>query len=92
MAGRRFAKDADVKQAVSSWLQALDTHFFYAMILSLVALWDTCLNFKGEYVQDWCVSSAIRMLYIQNKLLGIRVVVITIFEFSLLFVEKRVKE
>jgi hypothetical protein len=29
LAGKRFTKDADVKQAATSWLQTLDTHFFY---------------------------------------------------------------
>jgi len=30
--GKQFATDADVKQAVTSWLQTPDTHFFYAGI------------------------------------------------------------
>jgi hypothetical protein len=80
-----------VKQAVTSWLQALDTNFLYVMILPLVALWETCLNVKGDYVENYCVSSAARILYIQNELLGIRIFVITLFEFTLLFVEKRDK-
>jgi hypothetical protein len=29
LAGMRFTEDIDVKQAVTSWLQTLDTHFFY---------------------------------------------------------------
>ena len=29
LAGKRFTKDADMKQVVTSWLQTLDTHFFY---------------------------------------------------------------
>jgi len=28
-AGKEFTEDADVKQAVTSWLQTLYTHFFY---------------------------------------------------------------
>jgi hypothetical protein len=32
LGGRRFATDGKVQQAVMSWLQALDTHFFYAGI------------------------------------------------------------
>jgi hypothetical protein len=35
MADKRFAADADVKQAVT-WLQTLDTDFFYAGIQALV--------------------------------------------------------
>ena len=59
------------------------------MILPLVALGDTCLNVKSDNVEDCCVQSATRFLYVQNKLLGIRVAVITLFEFILLFVERR---
>jgi hypothetical protein len=29
---RRFATDDEVKQAVMSWLQALDTDFLYALV------------------------------------------------------------
>jgi hypothetical protein len=43
-------------------------------------------------MEDWCVSSATHIIYIQNKLLGVKVVVTTLFEFTLLFVEKRDKE
>jgi len=31
MGGKQFAKDVNMKQVVTSWLQALDTNFFYAM-------------------------------------------------------------
>ena len=92
LAGRRFAEDADVKQAVTSWLHALDTHFFYVMILPLVVLWDTWLNVKGDNVEDWCLQSDTRILYVQNKLLGIRVFVITVFEFIVIGREERDKE
>jgi hypothetical protein len=34
--GRQFATDGEVQQAVMSWLQALDTDFFYAGIDALV--------------------------------------------------------
>jgi hypothetical protein len=30
--GKRFATDADVKEAVTSWLQAFDPDFFYVGI------------------------------------------------------------
>jgi hypothetical protein len=49
------------------------------------------MHAKGDYVEDWRVSSAARILYMQNKLLGNRVGVITLFEFTLLFVEKKGK-
>jgi hypothetical protein len=34
--GKQFAADADVKQAVTSWLQTSDTHLFYAGIHATV--------------------------------------------------------
>ena len=36
LAGKRFVTDADVKQAVTSWLQTLDTDMFYAGVRALV--------------------------------------------------------
>jgi hypothetical protein len=36
LGARRFATDGEVQQAVMSWLQALDTDFFYAGIDALV--------------------------------------------------------
>jgi hypothetical protein len=36
LAGKRFAADTDVKQAVTSWLQKLYPSFFYARIQALV--------------------------------------------------------
>jgi hypothetical protein len=36
LADRRFATDADVKQAGTSWLQTLDVSFFYAGIQAVV--------------------------------------------------------
>jgi hypothetical protein len=34
--GKQFLTDADVKQAVTSWLQTPDTHFFNAAIHATV--------------------------------------------------------
>jgi hypothetical protein len=36
MADKRYAIDADVKQAATSWQQTLNTNFFYAGIKALV--------------------------------------------------------
>jgi hypothetical protein len=36
LGGRRFATYGEVQQAVMSWLQALDTDFFYAGVDALV--------------------------------------------------------
>jgi hypothetical protein len=51
MGGRRFATDGEVQQAVMSWLQALDTDFFYAEIDALVYRSDKCLGKYGDYVE-----------------------------------------
>ena len=40
LADKRFATDADVKQAVTSWLHTLDTNFFRVWIQALVPRWD----------------------------------------------------
>jgi len=64
-----------MKQAVTSWLQALDTDFFYAG----VPRWDKCLSVSGDYLEVWCVPSATHMLCIhstQNTFLGARVFVV----------------
>jgi hypothetical protein len=37
MAGKRFTTDAEVKQAATSWLQSLDSNFFYAGTQPLVS-------------------------------------------------------
>jgi hypothetical protein len=51
LSGRRFATDGEVWQAVMSWLQVLDTDFFYAGIDALVYRWDKCLGKYGDYVE-----------------------------------------
>lgn len=59
VAGNGFARDADVKQAVTSWLKTLDTClFFYFWIQALALRCDMCLNINGDYVEVWCVPSA----------------------------------
>jgi hypothetical protein len=51
LGGRRFATNSEVQQVVMSWLQALDTDFFYAGIDALVYRWDKCLGKYGDYVK-----------------------------------------
>jgi hypothetical protein len=51
LGGKRFATDGEVQQAVMSWLQAIDTDFFYAGIDALVYRWDKCLGKYGDYVE-----------------------------------------
>ena len=67
--GKQCATDADVKQAVASWLQTLDTDFF------LVPRRDQCLNINGNLLlQVWYVPYATSVSCIrrsQNKVLGI---------------------
>jgi hypothetical protein len=58
LAGMRFATDADVKQAITSWLSTLNTYFSYAGIQALVPRWDRRLNVDGEYAEVWCISYA----------------------------------
>lgn len=48
---KQFATDADVKQAVTSWVQAFDTDFFYTGTKVLVLQWDKCLNMNGDHVE-----------------------------------------
>jgi hypothetical protein len=65
--GKRCETDADVKQAVTSWLQFLDTDFF------LVSRWDNCSNVSCD-LEVWCVPSVARLPCIrptQVKALGI---------------------
>jgi hypothetical protein len=50
LGGRRFATDGEVQEADMSWLQALDTDFFYAGIDALVYRWDKCFGKCGDYV------------------------------------------
>jgi hypothetical protein len=49
-----------VKQAVTSWLHTLDTDF-YAVIQAVMPRWDKCLNVIGNYMEIWCVPSAIQV-------------------------------
>jgi hypothetical protein len=51
LSGNRLSTDADVKQAVSYWLQTIDTDFFHAGILSMVSWWKKCLSVNGKYVE-----------------------------------------
>jgi hypothetical protein len=55
--GKRFATDADVNQAVTSWLQTLDTNSFHVGIQTFVPRTDECLNINGGYVEVSRVSS-----------------------------------
>jgi hypothetical protein len=43
MSGSRLEKDAEMKQAVTFWLQTLDTDFFHASTKALVSQWQKCL-------------------------------------------------
>jgi hypothetical protein len=43
--------DGEVRQTVMSWLQALDTDFFYAGIDAFEYRWDKCLGKYRDYVE-----------------------------------------
>ena len=57
LAGKHVATDPDVKQAVTYWLQALDTDFSHAGIQILMSRWDNCINVSGDYVGVRCLPS-----------------------------------
>ena len=48
---KQFATHDDMKQAVTSWLETLDTDFFYAGIQALVSQWDKSLKVSCDYVE-----------------------------------------
>jgi hypothetical protein len=80
-AGKHFAK-YHLKQAVTSWLQTLDTCFFSAKIRVLVPWCDKCLNFSGD-CEGLMWPSATHMPSIhksQNDILGIWVFVSSFFK------------
>jgi hypothetical protein len=51
LAGKRFAKNAEIKQAVTSWLQTIDTDFVVAGIQALVPQLDKRLNVNSYYLE-----------------------------------------
>jgi hypothetical protein len=57
LAGKEFAADTDMKQAVTSCLQTLGTVFLYTGIQVLVPRWDKRLNVNSTYTEVSCVSS-----------------------------------
>jgi hypothetical protein len=71
LAGKRFAPDADMKQAATFWLQGLDTDLFYPGIQSLVPRWDRCLNVSFDCWKVSCVPSSIDVdIEVRIKLLA----------------------
>ena len=74
LAKKPLAQDADVKQAITSWLHTLDTDFFCARTQALVPQRKIGLN-RCRLRGVWCAPSAIRVLCThgsQNKVLCIR--------------------
>ena len=57
LAGKQFALNTDLKQAVTCWLQTLGTDFCFRGIQDLMP-WYKSLNFSGTYLEVWCVPSA----------------------------------
>jgi hypothetical protein len=49
-----------MRQAVTSWIQTLDTEFFYARMHSMVPEGYKWSNAIGDCVEVWCVPSATR--------------------------------
>jgi hypothetical protein len=57
---KRFAVDADAKQAVTSWLQTLHKDLFYVGIQALVPRWDQCQwRHRGGLMRTVCYPCAI---------------------------------
>lgn len=79
----QYNAHADVKQAVTSWLQTLDTYFFPARILTLVLRWNRCSNVSGGYVEVWCAPCAAHVPRCGNNLIGIGEPVALFFSISL---------
>lgn len=69
--GKLFAAGSDEKQAVTSLLQTHDANFYYLFyfgIRVLIAQWRNILNINGDYVEVWCVSSAIQLTWYAFRL------------------------
>jgi hypothetical protein len=49
LAGKQFATDTDVKQAVTSWQQTLDNDLHYTGVQAFLSWWDKCLNISGDF-------------------------------------------
>jgi hypothetical protein len=78
LAGKRFATDAEVKQAVTC-VSTLHAYFFYA----LVPRWDKCLNANGDNAEAWCVPYAIHVTSVlrsKNNIIDIGLCVALRFE------------
>ena len=58
LVGRQFASHTEVMQAISSWLNTLDTSFFYATTQASTPHWNEYLNVNGEWMQDQRILSA----------------------------------
>ena len=63
----RFVTNTDVKQAVTSWLQTLDTDFLCAGTQAMMPLWYKSLNVSGDYVGVWCVPSATHVPCVRGR-------------------------
>jgi hypothetical protein len=50
--GKTFATDANMKQAVTSWLRKLDTDLHYTKMQALLPRWDRRLNVNRDYLGD----------------------------------------
>jgi hypothetical protein len=61
LGGRQFTTNGEVQQAVMSWLQMLDTDFFYAGIEALVYR-DKCLGKYGDYVEKIICTKGILLI------------------------------
>ena len=64
LAGKQFSTDtSNMKQSVTLWLQALDTHFFYAEVQALMPKWCKFLIVVGDHTGVWCVPSVVHVQF-----------------------------
>jgi hypothetical protein len=67
LAGKGFVTDVDMKQAATFGLNTHNTIFFCAELETLVPLWSKCLKMNGDYLEVWCVPSAMCHVYIEVR-------------------------
>ena len=69
LADKQFATDTGMKQAVTSWLQTLDTTlslslFFGGQLQALMPWWDNCLNFSTVC---YPIYTAVRVKFLASE-------------------------
>jgi hypothetical protein len=80
VAGKQFATDADLKEALAAKLQTLGTDIFYYGIQVMAQRWNEFFNVNGDCALVCCVISANNMPLIhRSQNLGISQILYLIF-------------